>query len=478
MTTVSSKTYTFTNGTANDAGPVNSEFTTLFTNDATLATAVTNLESNAMTIAGVKTFSSNPKMAGIDEATADQGVTLDGMRGLDGRANVAAIAATISSVDTTTDVITFAAAHGRATGDAVKVRAVPGATLDTGLSASTTYYLRSVSSTTATLHPTAADASGNTNTINITAQGSGTRHLIATPASPNEHDIWSDAGGHKGRYAGANTLLAYLTTITAKSGAYTADASHDGALHTQSGTYTVTLTAAATLGANWRLHIRNIGTGVITIDGNASETIDGRTTILVYPKESFTLVCDGSNFVTIGRSKLVLISTASPSAVASVAFTTGLTDTEIDTHEFVLKNMKPATDNVALYARVSIDGGSTYRSTAGDYAYAGRGLTEGAATNDVASTGNTQIFLTGNASQGNAANETYFGRVRLFNPSNTSEFKTFEITCGYRGTTTNLLNNTIHAQYDGTTDDVDGVQFFYSSGNITSGTIEHWGYRS
>lgn len=40
---ISSKTYTFTNGTANDAAPVDSEFTALFNNDGALETKVENL---------------------------------------------------------------------------------------------------------------------------------------------------------------------------------------------------------------------------------------------------------------------------------------------------------------------------------------------------------------------------------------------------------------------------------------------------
>jgi len=65
-------------------------------------------------------------------------------------------------------------------------------------------------------------------------------------------------------------------------------------------TFTQTLTAAATLGDGWAIGYRNDGTGVITLDPNASETINGATTLDLYPGESCTIVCDGSNFKTIG----------------------------------------------------------------------------------------------------------------------------------------------------------------------------------
>lgn len=48
MVSVSSKTQTFTNGTPNDAGPVDSEFVAAFNNDATLAAAVTAIEGGSI----------------------------------------------------------------------------------------------------------------------------------------------------------------------------------------------------------------------------------------------------------------------------------------------------------------------------------------------------------------------------------------------------------------------------------------------
>lgn len=72
-----------------------------------------------------------------------------------------------------------------------------------------------------------------------------------------------------------------------------------------SGTFTQTFTAAASLGAGWTVAINNRGTGVITLAANVSETIDGRTTIKVYPGEAFTIVCTGTTFYTLGRSKNV-----------------------------------------------------------------------------------------------------------------------------------------------------------------------------
>jgi hypothetical protein len=69
-------------------------------------------------------------------------------------------------------------------------------------------------------------------------------------------------------------------------------------------TFTQTLTAAATLGDGFYFTMRNNGSGVITIDPNGAETIDGATTINLQPGESCVVWCNGSAFITIGRANI------------------------------------------------------------------------------------------------------------------------------------------------------------------------------
>lgn len=70
--------------------------------------------------------------------------------------------------------------------------------------------------------------------------------------------------------------------------------------------FTQTLTAAATLGDGWYCHYRNDSSGIVTIDPDSSELIDGASSITLYPGETCVIWCNGTAFRTIGRVNPVL----------------------------------------------------------------------------------------------------------------------------------------------------------------------------
>jgi hypothetical protein len=92
-------------------------------------------------------------------------------------------------------------------------------------------------------------------------------------------------------------------TREAKTANYTAVAGDLGKiLDFTTNSSTLTLTAAATLGAGWYIWVKNSSTNsshIVTVDANGSETIDGVVTRPLYDMESIQIVCDGSNFFTI-----------------------------------------------------------------------------------------------------------------------------------------------------------------------------------
>ena len=101
-------------------------------------------------------------------------------------------------------------------------------------------------------------------------------------------------------------------TISGKTGAYTVVAGDLGAvINCTANTFTVSLTAAATLGAGfhcWVWNTSNTVSHIITIDPASTETIDGATTLLLRRGEGCQIVCDGSNWQTGGLKKYRLYS--------------------------------------------------------------------------------------------------------------------------------------------------------------------------
>lgn len=93
-------------------------------------------------------------------------------------------------------------------------------------------------------------------------------------------------------------LNASLSPYAVKTGNYTVLLADNNAEHRYTAAATATLTAAATLGAGWHYTVMADG-GAVTIDPNASETINGLTTLVVPNGSSVRIVCDGTNFFAV-----------------------------------------------------------------------------------------------------------------------------------------------------------------------------------
>jgi hypothetical protein len=89
-----------------------------------------------------------------------------------------------------------------------------------------------------------------------------------------------------------------LRTIVSISGNYTVVATDRNKLvdYVGSGGHTISFTAAATLGSGFEFHIKNSGTGNVTVDPSGSETIDGSTTLVLTPNQAIVVVCTGTTF--------------------------------------------------------------------------------------------------------------------------------------------------------------------------------------
>lgn len=122
-----------------------------------------------------------------------------------------------------------------------------------------------------------------------------------------------------------SSLGAIFNSSVAKTGAYTVVAGDKGKIISCSGTWSLALTGAATLGDGFAFAVANTGSGDITIDPNSTETIDAVSTLVVAAGKSVIVVCDGTKFVTFGRGGVESFNTRTgPVTLTSGDVTTAL----------------------------------------------------------------------------------------------------------------------------------------------------------
>lgn len=86
--------------------------------------------------------------------------------------------------------------------------------------------------------------------------------------------------------------------------------------------FTQTYTAAATLADGWWVVYKNNSSANVTHDPNASEQIDGATTLIQAPGESCLIYCNGTAFFTVGLNKInSLTADATPDGTADYVAT-------------------------------------------------------------------------------------------------------------------------------------------------------------
>lgn len=151
----------------------------------------------------------------------------------------------------------------------------------------------------------------------------------------------------------------------AKSGNYTAVANDNNAVHIYTATATVTLTAAATLAANWHYTVVANGAAV-TIDPNASETINGLATLIVPDGSTAKIVCDGTNFFTIIRPT-AWVTIGAPITLSGQSVVDW---TDLGSYRHLKMTLECSVSTAAnIFMRVSTNNGSSFLSGASDYAF-------------------------------------------------------------------------------------------------------------
>jgi|TARA_R110000751_G_scaffold99217_1_gene192637 hypothetical protein len=180
---------------------------------------------------------------------------------------------------------------------------------------------------------------------------------------------------------------------------------------------------------------------------------------------------------------LILLSTQTASASASINFTSGINSTYKE-YIFYFNNIHPDTRAKNFTFNMSVDTGSNYNVTktttywgayhkpTNDADYGGPGY---AASNDLAQSTAYQI-LGQNVSDANEGSLS--GYLHLFEPSSTTFVKHFVSNTSFQqksgGGAVYQVNRYI-AGYGNTTSAVDAIGFKMSSDNIDAGTIQMFG---
>lgn len=96
------------------------------------------------------------------------------------------------------------------------------------------------------------------------------------------------------------TLGALGANYAAKTAAYTVVLTDRGRLLDATGTWTLSLPAAATAASGFTVMLRNSGSGLITIDPSGAELVNGVATFVVWPGQCVVLVCSGTAWLSAG----------------------------------------------------------------------------------------------------------------------------------------------------------------------------------
>jgi hypothetical protein len=177
----------------------------------------------------------------------------------------------------------------------------------------------------------------------------------------------------------------------------------------------------------------------------------------------------------VSTGNMVLVSTATASASATIDFTLG----SYKEYQFYFINIHPSVDDTNFEMNFSTDSGSNYNVTK-TTTYFNSYHNESDTTTGLAYEGafdlaqSTAFQMLTNAT-GSGADESCSGTLTLFNPASTTYVKHFISRINNYFSVTPYSIDTNIAGYGNTTSALTNIRFKMSSGNIDEGTILMFG---
>lgn len=174
-------------------------------------------------------------------------------------------------------------------------------------------------------------------------------------------------------------------------------------------------------------------------------------------------------------SALILISSASASSSAAIDFTAGINSTY---DEYIVEFIGVVPDSGAAFrVQTSIDGGSSWDTTSGNY-YTMQMYQTSATPTPTGYSSTTDAFIQLNVGSisTTSAHGGISGNIRCYNLASTSKRKHF-ISDAMTATADTQYNQVRGAYTRVTTSAVNALRFVMSSGNIASGEFKLYGVR-
>ena len=182
----------------------------------------------------------------------------------------------------------------------------------------------------------------------------------------------------------------------------------------------------------------------------------------------------------IATGNMVLISSQTASASASISFTTGI-DSTYKEYQFYFINIHPS-EQADFTFNMSTDSGSNYNVTKTSTVFRAYHLPDGSSTSLAYDTGaglaqsTGEQITTSSSDLGTGNIDSLSGTLCLFNPSSTTYVKHYMSDINYIDYEDITLNCFISG-YCNTTSAVNAIRFKMSSGNIDDGTILMFGIK-
>ena len=192
-----------------------------------------------------------------------------------------------------------------------------------------------------------------------------------------------------------------------------------------------------------------------------------------------TLIDNGALDPAVSTGSLILLSTQTASASATIDFTSGI-DSTYDSYVFKFINIHPATDGADFTFQVDTGTNTNYNqtmTTTSFRAYHTEADDEVALNYDDGrdlAQGTSFKILTFEC--GNDSDENTVGILQLYNPSSSTFVKNF-ISTIQSVKNTPMSVNKFNAGYINTTTPITRIRFKFSSGNIDDGIIKMYGVK-